>query len=106
MRRFVLRAIEQQEGFRPGTLAWQNKNPGNLKYTKFTRERGAIGKDDQGHAIFATVKHGRRALRQLMERPKYTNKSLRQIGKMYAEDPKWAHGVSKLAGIDIDEVVT
>ncbi len=46
-----------------GTPAWRNKNPGNLK---FAGQKFAIGKDEQGHAIFDTENHGWDALiRQL-----------------------------------------
>lgn len=46
-----------------GTLSYQNKNPGNLK---FAGQTGAIGKDAEGHAIFDTESNGWNALlRQL-----------------------------------------
>lgn len=100
----VISAIEKQEGYRPGTRAWKNNNPGNLKYGKFTRDAGATGKDDDGHAIFPTVVMGRQALRRLI-RSKGNGMTLAEIGQWYAEDPKWAQGVSSISGILINEPI-
>lgn len=97
----VLSAIERQEGFFPGSLAWRNKNPGNIKYGPFARSMGAIGKDDQGHAIFSSVRKGRAALRRLFM-TKFSGQTLRQIGTVYAEDKNWANGVSAISGVGLD----
>lgn len=44
------------------TLAQKNKNPLNVKaLTSGDKWQGQIGKDDQGHAVFATWEHGMRA---------------------------------------------
>jgi len=42
-----------------GSLSYRNKNPGNLK---FADQIGATGKDQFGHAIFATEEYGWQAL--------------------------------------------
>lgn len=97
----VISAIERQEGFRPGTRAWNNNNPGNLKMGRFARMWGAIGQDDEGHAIFESKVQGREALRALL-RTKFRGQTLRQIGAVYAEDPHWAEGVSKIADVGMD----
>jgi hypothetical protein len=56
-------AIQEWEGYYPGSRSYRNKNPGNLK---FAGQAFAIGKDDENHAIFDTYQHGRDALiRQL-----------------------------------------
>jgi len=41
------------------TRAQRNRNPGNLKFAK---QKGAVGKDNAGFAIFQTHIHGWRAL--------------------------------------------
>lgn len=97
----ILAAIERQEGFSPGNLAWKNHNPGNLKYGPFARSMGAIGEDEQGHAIFTSVRKGRAALRKLLT-TKFAGQTLRQIGPVYAEDPRWAMGVSTISGVGLD----
>lgn len=100
----VIDAIEKQEGYKPGTRAWKNNNPGNLKYGPFARSMGATGRDDQNHAIFPTVVHGRKALRKLI-RIKFNGMTLFEIGRRYAEDPKWATGVSAISGVRGDEPI-
>lgn len=100
----LIQAIARHEGYRPGTLAYKNNNPGNIKYGKFAKLHGATHADDQGHAIFPTVRHGRRALRKLL-RTKFAGKTLREIGAVYAEDPRWAEQVAKIAKISQDEVI-
>jgi hypothetical protein len=99
----LVEAIERQEGFREGTLAWKNNNPGNIKIGKFARSMGAIGRDMQGHAVFPDAETGRNALRVLLQR-KFAGKTLREIGAVYAEDPMWAENVSKISAHDLDEV--
>jgi hypothetical protein len=56
-------AIMEFEGWYAGSRSQRNNNPGNLKYAG---QPGAIGQDDEGHAIFSTFEDGWRALiRQL-----------------------------------------
>lgn len=52
-------AIQEFEGWGDDTLSFKNNNPGNLKHAG---QRGATGKDKQGHAIFPSYKEGRAAL--------------------------------------------
>ena len=59
-------AIKTFEGFYPGTRAYRNNNPGNLKYTSWTREQGAIREDDKGFSVFADYETGWRALLNLL----------------------------------------
>ena len=44
-----------------GTRSWRNNNPGNLRYTNWTKNHGAIGKDGDGFAIFPDVETGNQA---------------------------------------------
>lgn len=100
----VIAAIERQEGFFPNSVAWRNKNPGNIKFGKFAKSMGAIGKDEQGHAIFTSARKGRIALRKLLS-TKFAGWTLCEIGAKYAEDPLWAEGVSSISGVELDTVV-
>lgn len=58
-------AIKQYEGWYPGSRSFRNNNPGNLK---FARQLGAIGKDEQGFAIFENYNYGWNALCMLLQR--------------------------------------
>jgi len=56
-------AIKIYEGWGNGTRSFRNNNPGNLKYFG---QKGSIGKDSGGYAIFNTYQDGMNALmRQL-----------------------------------------
>lgn len=55
----MARAIMDFEGWFEGSAAQRNNNPGNIK---FAGQPGAIGKDNQGHAIFETFEAGWNAL--------------------------------------------
>jgi len=55
----MAQAIKEFEGWRPGSVSYRNNNPGNLK---LAGQPGAIGADNQGHAIFATYDDGWTAL--------------------------------------------
>ncbi|MCR5258760.1 MAG: hypothetical protein K6E40_11455 [Desulfovibrio sp.] len=46
---------------RPGTLAYKNANPCNVKNLGRQRWRGEIGRDRHGHCIFSDIQYGLRA---------------------------------------------
>lgn len=52
-------AIQSFEGWRPGSVSFRNNNPGNLKYAN---QKGAVGCDAGGFAVFPTYEAGRQAL--------------------------------------------
>jgi hypothetical protein len=52
-------AIQIFEGYYPGSIAYNNNNPGNLKWAG---QPYAIDQDEFGHAIFDTYEHGWNAL--------------------------------------------
>jgi hypothetical protein len=104
----LLDAIEKQEGSnRPGTVGYDQNNPGNIKWGPFAKRMGAIGSGRGGHAIFPDRTTGRAALRSLLE-GKGRGQSLSQIGRWYAEGPQggahWARGVARAAGVGTDYV--
>lgn len=55
----MARAIMDFEGYFQGSASQRNNNPGNLK---FAGQTGAVGRDNQGHAIFNTFEDGWNAL--------------------------------------------
>jgi len=52
-------AMKEFEGWTVGSRSYRNNNPGNLK---FAGQAGAIGQDDEGHAIFDSYDSGWAAL--------------------------------------------
>ena len=60
---FLADEIRQYEGWYPGSRAYKNNNPGNLRYASQT---GSIGKDDANFAIFQTYEDGYGALLDLL----------------------------------------
>ena len=68
-----------------GSRAWRNNNEGNIRYGRTARRYGAIGKDQNGFAIFPTAAHGHRAKEALLfESDTYRNLSLMQAIEKYA----------------------
>ena len=70
-----------------GTRAWRNNNPGNLVYTAFTREQGAIGECGK-YAVFPDEETGMNALRKLLESDSYRKLTIEAAIKRY--DPSGA----------------
>ena len=56
-------AIQEHEGWYPGSCSFRNRNPGNLKYAV---QKKAIGKDDKGFARFATYEDGLQSLENMI----------------------------------------
>lgn len=61
-------AIQQFEGFYPGSRSYKNNNPGNIRYFSGLFASLAIGKDDKGFCIFETYAKGFSALVTLLTR--------------------------------------
>lgn len=83
----------------------RNLNPGNVKSGGLA-DSLAVGKDKQGHLIFPDEETGFKALTMDLEakingRSKFlpANPTIAQLGKVYAEDKKWAESVAKILGI-------
>lgn len=74
-------ATEVREG---GTISWRNNNPGNLRYTDFTKKMGAIGQAG-GFAVFPTMESGENARKELLfGNTTYKNLNVRQAITKYA----------------------
>lgn len=103
-------AIKEFEGFAPGTRAWRNNNPGNLKFTAWTQQQGAIRADDKGFAVFPDFQTGFRALVALLElrRRQHPDWSILDLMMSYAppsdNNPtgKYAQFVASKIGARID----
>jgi hypothetical protein len=55
----IASTIQQVEGYYPGSVAYRNNNPGNLKYVG---QAGATGADANGFAVFPDYATGLQAL--------------------------------------------
>lgn len=55
-------AIQKMEGYFPGSKAYANRNPGNIKASREPWQ-GQIGIDSSGFVIFDTYENGLRALK-------------------------------------------
>ncbi len=66
-----------------GSRAWRNQNPGNIRYSEFTRKNGAIGQAG-GFAVFPNEQTGAAAIGQLLRSPSYINLSIRGAISRYA----------------------
>ncbi len=53
-----------------GSRAWRNNNPGNIRYSEFTRKAGAIG-EAGGFAVFPDEETGMRAISRLLRTNSY-----------------------------------
>lgn len=62
----MAQAIQEHEGYFQGSRSFRNKNPGNLKFTPYTKQLGAITSDPDGFARFANIAQGIKALIQLI----------------------------------------
>lgn len=64
-----------------GSPAWRNHNPGNMRPSRY--HKGQIG-TAFGFAVFATAESGFAALKALLARPFYAQKTLTQAMAAYA----------------------
>jgi hypothetical protein len=68
-----------------GTRAWRNKNPGNVRYGDYAKRHGAIGKDTEGFAMFASTESGEAARKNLIfNTSDYKDKTLTSAIAKYA----------------------
>lgn len=91
-----------------GNRPQRNNNPGNVKEGGLA-DSLAVGKDEQGHLIFPDAATGFKALTADVTAKinggsthVAANPTLRQLGKVYAEDPNWPIRVAQIIGVDPD----
>ncbi|RZM71264.1 hypothetical protein C3B51_22740 [Pseudoalteromonas rubra] len=66
-----------------GSRAWRNNNPGNLRNTRFSINRGSIG-EAGGFAVFPTDEAGRAALVDLLNTRTYQRLTINEAINRYA----------------------
>lgn len=66
-----------------GDPAWRNNNPGNMRFTPFTRSHGAIGEAFK-FAVFPSQATGAAAIPALLRTPKYQARTIRLAVTTYA----------------------
>lgn len=98
-----------------GTRPIRNKNPINLKSggigDEFAQKdaEGNVVTDDQGHLVFDTPEQGKKAAEADLKakisggsRFLPDNPTIRELGKVFAEDINWASAVASILGVGID----
>lgn len=88
-----------------GTWTWRNNNPGNLRYTAFSRSHGAIGTAG-GFAVFPTVEVGKLAIAALLQGPRYSPLSIINAIAIYAppsenDTKNYERLIARLTGLDV-----
>ncbi len=66
-----------------GTRAWRNLNPGNIRYSEFSRNAGAIGRAG-GFAVFPDEETGTQAISLLLRGTSYNNLTIARAITRYA----------------------
>lgn len=89
-----------------GNLPQKNNNPGNIKAGGLA-DNLATGTDQQGHLIFPTPEAGFEALitdiqAKISGNSRFVkaNPTIAELGKVYAEDPKWSNSVARILGVN------
>ena len=86
----MAQAIKEFEGWYAGSRSYRNNNPGNLK---FAGQAGAIGQDDEGHAIFSSYSAGWNALKnQIRAAFNGTSRVYSAADSLYSFFRKYAEG--------------
>ncbi len=90
-----------------GTRAWRNSNPGNIRYSEFSRRVGAIGQAG-GFAVFPDEATGMYAIEALLRTDSYNKLTIRDAISRYAppfeNDTAAYHSrLEKLTGLSIDK---
>ena len=102
--------IKARDSSREGTRSWANNNPGNLRYSAWEDEYGAIGQDKDGFAIFESVQAGLDAQKHLLQSDSYANLTLREAVYRYApqienDSEAYVRRIAQETGIATDRVL-
>lgn len=89
-----------------GTRAWRNKNPGNIRYSKFAQNAGAIGTAG-GFAVFPDEDTGISAITALLRSDTYRNLTVGDAIRRYApphenDTRAYQRYLERLTGVKID----
>lgn len=106
-------AIKTFEGWAPNLRSRRNLNPGNLKYTSYTKSLGAIDKDKDNFCIFKDYDAGFNALCQFIKDAgsdklkSYHNATIKTFFEAYSDNSLiYAKYVAKQMGINIDTKIS
>ncbi len=93
-----------------GTRAWRNQNPGNIRYSDFTKRQGAIGSAG-GFAVFPDAQTGQRAISALMLTNSYKNLTIANAISRYAPPSEnntsaYHNQIAKLTGLSINKKIS
>lgn len=89
-----------------GTRAWRNNNPGNIRYSEFTRRVGAIGQAG-GFAVFPDEETGMRAIGELLRSDSYNRLTVAGAISRYAppienDTAAYHNRIQELTGLSIN----
>ena len=90
-----------------GSRAWRNTNPGNIRYSEFSRRMGAIG-EAGGFAVFPDEETGMRAIRELLRSESYNKLTVAGAISRYAPPSEnntsaYHRQIQKLTGLSINK---
>lgn len=93
-----------------GTRAWRNNNPGNIRYSEFSRRNGAIGQAG-GFAVFPSEEVGTRAVFSLLRSDSYVDLTIAAAISRYAppvenDTAKYHENIKKLTGLSINRLIS
>jgi len=86
------KSIEIYEGYYLGSRSQRNKNPGNLKFTSYTKSLGAVDKDSDNFCIFSSYAAGFNALKEFViaagenRLRDYKNCTIESFFKIYSDN--------------------
>ena len=96
-------AMQAREGYFPGSAAYDNNNPGNIKWGDFAASVGGVDSgrkatDGGSFAKFATYEDGVMAQLQLLQSPNYANLGLDQAMRRWSGGGYGADVLSSFPG--------
>lgn len=93
-----------------GTRAWRNMNPGNIRYSEFSRNAGAIGQAG-GFAVFPDEETGTRAISLLLRGQSYNNLTIARAITRYAPPSEnntaaYHRRIQQITGLNINRRIS
>ncbi len=92
-----------------GTRAWRNSNPGNIRYSKFAQNVGAIGQAG-GFAVFPSEEIGMYAIEALLRTDSYNKLTVAGAISRYAPPSEnntaaYHRNIERLTGLSINKMM-
>ncbi len=93
-----------------GTRAWRNLNPGNIRYSEFSRNAGAIGQAG-GFAVFPDEETGTLAISSLLRGQSYNNLTIARAITRYAPPSEnntaaYHRRIQQITGLNINRRIS